>query len=100
MRIYEVNEAYQVDLAKIVAIKQCFDTVKEHSGIEYRCWIEITIDSGAKLVINCADFDVMRDTYNMIGTVWKYYVGDYGDQSILYQTVDQTDDQPEEEEYL
>ena len=90
MRIYEVDKQYHVDLSKVAAIRQHFESVKKpdrRSRLEYQCWIEITLESGRHIEVDCANFEAMQEIYSMMLQTWKYYVGDYEEQSILYQTV-------------
>lgn len=99
MRIYEISQSYHVDLAKIVAIRQHFESVKkqgrngkfERAGkFDYEAWIEITLESGRHIEVDCSNLNNMCETYNMILQAWRCYVGDYGEQPMLYETVDTT----------
>lgn len=85
MRIYEVDRYYHIDLGKVVAIRQYINRTKskDRKGrVIYEYWIEVTIDSGRFINIECTSLDKMAETYELLLRAWQTYVGDTDEPAV------------------
>ena len=87
MRIYEIDDYYHIDLQKVVAIHQYMNRVKSkdrrNSCSVYDCWIEITIDSGKTITIDCGDnIQKLMETYDLLLKGWQTFVGDLPENNL------------------
>lgn len=93
MRIYEINEWFHIDLEKIVAIRQYMNRIENpkparKKGFQYEFWIEVTIDSGRHIEIECGDIEKTEQTYDLLLRAWKNYVGDPVETSAPKKEID------------
>ncbi len=72
-RIYEIRTGFNIDLERVIAIRQFIDIEGEGRNRYQKCWFEIYMDCDQIIVVDCTSVEELEDLYNLTLNAWQVY---------------------------